>query len=200
MIRDVTWDTLIRYLRAINNTSGDIPAFAAVRITGTDADGNFTVDEPDADNETVFFAGPNGILKGQVGVITYDAPMTVSYNTGDGDPDVDDELGSASGDWNLRTGKHGYICISNGVEGRVAVRRRDAARQILEAGQATLSGGSVTVTTVSVLTAGMLVFLSYATSGGTLGDLWSVITPPSTIVIHSSSSLDTSTVNWQVIP
>lgn len=66
------------------------------------------------------------------------------------------------------------------------------------AGTATLVAGTVTVDTSSV-TANSKIFVSRNTTGGTLGNLSAPvgsITAGTSFVINSSSSTETSTVNW----
>ena len=62
-----------------------------------------------------------------------------------------------------------------------------------------LSSGTVTVSTTAVLT-GSKIFLTRAVAGGTLGNLSvGTITNATSFTITSSSSSDTSTVNWLII-
>lgn len=66
-------------------------------------------------------------------------------------------------------------------------------------GQATLSGGTATVSNTSV-TANTRIFLSHANTGGTLGHLYiSARVASTSFTITSSSATDTSTVNWLLI-
>lgn len=68
-------------------------------------------------------------------------------------------------------------------------------------GTATLSSGTVTVSTVSVKT-GAKIFVTYNTPSGTQGFLSAPvasIVDATSFVINSSSASDNSTVNWQII-
>jgi hypothetical protein len=66
-------------------------------------------------------------------------------------------------------------------------------------GQATLVAGTVTVANIYVRT-GAIIQLSYATLGGTPSNLSvGTITDKTSFVINSSSSADTSVVNWSII-
>ena len=66
-------------------------------------------------------------------------------------------------------------------------------------GQATLSAGTVTVDNTSV-TASSLIFLTNAGASGTVGTLSvGTITAGTSFVINSSSSTDTSKVNWLIV-
>jgi hypothetical protein len=65
-------------------------------------------------------------------------------------------------------------------------------------GQAVLVGGTVTVNNTSV-TANTLIFLTDATSGGTLGTLSYSKIAGTSFTINSTNVLDTSTVNWLLI-
>lgn len=66
-------------------------------------------------------------------------------------------------------------------------------------GQATLVGGTVTVSSTSV-TASSLVSLTRSTVGGTVGDLRvGTLTAGTSFVINSASGTDTSVINWMII-
>jgi hypothetical protein len=65
-------------------------------------------------------------------------------------------------------------------------------------GQATLVAGTVTVSTTSV-TASSLIYLTVATSGGTRGFLSYTLIAGTSFTINSTSSTDTSVVNWWII-
>lgn len=66
-------------------------------------------------------------------------------------------------------------------------------------GQSTLAAGTVTVSNTSV-TASSLIFLTNGGVGGTIGTLSvGTITAGTSFVINSSSSTDTSKVNWLII-
>ena len=66
-------------------------------------------------------------------------------------------------------------------------------------GQATLVAGTVTVSNTSVTTASRI-FLSVHSIGGTAGVITlGTVTAGASFVINSSSSSDTSTINWLII-
>jgi hypothetical protein len=66
-------------------------------------------------------------------------------------------------------------------------------------GSSTLVAGTVTVSTTAV-TASSVILLSVKTIGGTAGTLSvGTVTAGTSFVINSSSSTDTSTVNWLII-
>ena len=70
------------------------------------------------------------------------------------------------------------------------------------AGQVTLSAGSQTVSNniFYLNNAGLLVFLTRAAAGGSIGDLtYTIDYGAGTMTINSSSGSDTSTVNWFVV-
>ena len=63
---------------------------------------------------------------------------------------------------------------------------------------AAMTAGTITISTTAV-TASSKIFLSHASAGGTLGELYvGTITPGTSFVINSSSSTDTGTVNWEI--
>lgn len=66
------------------------------------------------------------------------------------------------------------------------------------AGNATLVGGTVTVSNTSV-TANTIVMLTRKTSGGTIGDLTYTVSAATSFTINSVSALDTSTVSYLLI-
>lgn len=64
---------------------------------------------------------------------------------------------------------------------------------------AAMTAGSITISTTAV-TASSIIFLTHATTAGTLGNLYvGTITAGTSFVINSSSNTDTSTVNWLII-
>jgi len=65
-------------------------------------------------------------------------------------------------------------------------------------GQATLVAGTVTVSTTSV-TASSLIFLTVKTAGGTRGFFSYTVTAGTSFTITSSSSTETSVVNWWIV-
>lgn len=70
---------------------------------------------------------------------------------------------------------------------------------VTASGQATLLGGTVTVTNAMVAS-GSVIFLSYAALSGVPGVLSiGTITAGVSFVINSSSTTDNSTVNWNFI-
>jgi hypothetical protein len=85
----------------------------------------------------------------------------------------------------------------SGLVGWTALSLTDGANKRM--GQATLVGGTITVSNTSV-TANTRIFVTRATAGGTLGHLSvGTVTPATSFVINSSSATDTSTVNWLLI-
>lgn len=69
----------------------------------------------------------------------------------------------------------------------------------LQAGQATLVAGAVTVTN-ALVTAGSIILLTRAVAGGTLGDLKvGAIVAGTSFGIASANAADTSTVNWLIV-
>lgn len=85
----------------------------------------------------------------------------------------------------------------SGLVGWTALSLKDGSNKRM--GQATLVGGTVTVSNTSV-TANTRIFVTRATAGGTLGHLSvGTVTPSTSFVINSSSGTDTSTVNWLLI-
>lgn len=64
---------------------------------------------------------------------------------------------------------------------------------------AAMVAGTITVATTAV-TAASKIFLTHATSAGTIGELYvGTIVAGTSFVINSSSNTDTSTVNWLII-
>lgn len=66
-------------------------------------------------------------------------------------------------------------------------------------GTATLVAGTVTITDSRALTASRI-FVSRHTTGGTVGELSTTISNGVSFTINSSSSSETSTVDWELIP
>lgn len=65
-------------------------------------------------------------------------------------------------------------------------------------GAATLVAGTVTVATTAVAT-GDRIFLTRATTGGTVGHLSYTISNGVSFTINSTSNTETSTINWEIV-
>lgn len=86
---------------------------------------------------------------------------------------------------------------NSGLVGWDAISLKDGSNKRM--GQATLVAGEAVVSNTSV-TADTRIFLSHASSGGTLGHLHiSARSAGVSFTITSSSGTDTSTVNWLLI-
>lgn len=107
-----------RWLRFKNTTSGEIPVFAAMNMTGV-VDGIVQVGQPSVDSSTsrIIFNGPVAVAAGKEGVGTRTFPLTAAYDTGDGTPGAGDKWGPASGSWKLKSAKRGYMFIGAGADG-----------------------------------------------------------------------------------
>lgn len=101
--------------------------------------------------------------------------------------------GQSSGQWNVYSGSNaglnlgtlgGGVSIKAGTNGRI--------------GTATLVAGTVTVANTSI-TANTKIFLSRATTGGTVGHLSYTKINGTSFTINSGSGTETSTVDWVLI-
>lgn len=89
----------------------DVPPFGVVVISSMAINGVYTVAQPTVDGERVWFAGPNGIQSGTVGVITTDFPVFAAYTAADGIPAVGETWGAGAATFYLKKNKAGFrIC------------------------------------------------------------------------------------------
>jgi len=137
----------IRWILVTNGAAEAIPGHALVRVTGSTADGGFTVAQPNADNlPNLMVMGPMGIEVGGVGIATFDEPTPVRYNDA-ATPAAGETWGSASGSWLLTTGKTGWRVVGdpNGSNRVMAVR---AASGVLNTQN--VNGTQIDATTVDI--------------------------------------------------
>jgi len=117
-----------RLIRVKNASGETIPACAAMRITGLDADDKSlrTVDKPNADSQTdlIVFNGPTEIAvpvtndeneESGHGQGFADVPVLALCYASDPEPANNDSLGTASGQWELRAGKAGFKVEGNSL-------------------------------------------------------------------------------------
>jgi len=117
-----------RLIRVKNASGETIPACAAMRITGLDADDKSlrTVDKPNADSQTdlIIFNGPTEIAvpvtndeneESGHGQGFADFPVLTLCYASDPEPANGDSLGTASGQWELRAGKSGFKVEGNSL-------------------------------------------------------------------------------------
>jgi hypothetical protein len=113
----------IRYLSVRNDSGGEIPAHAAMRITGLDTDGLYLVDKPDADGlvASIIFNGPTAIpatflndrgysAPGE-GAGTWDFPLLALADPDETAPAVDEEWGTKINQWHLAPNETGFKVV-----------------------------------------------------------------------------------------
>lgn len=133
----------------VHNGSGEtIPAFAAMRISGLQTTGEFTVAKPNTNDavNNIIFNGPCEIPNGLKGIATADMPAAVRYDTADGTPVNGDEWGVAASDWKLRNARSGFL-IQGVMDATVGIA--SAVRNLATAGGTELKGLTFTSDTGS---------------------------------------------------
>jgi len=114
----------IRWIPFANGAGEEIPGFALLRVTSTDSDGLITVGKPNEDSAQLLLVnGPTPVASGGRGDCTFDFPIHMLYDTGDGTPAVGEEWGSANGSWKLNSGKGGFLILGGATSGRVLAAR-----------------------------------------------------------------------------
>jgi hypothetical protein len=104
----------LRWLSCVNASSvNTIPAFGVVRETACDVAGVLTVDQPNADSQEVLVNGPVPIPPSGKGLVTWDAPLFVIYDNGDGTPADEEGWGPGNGSYKLRKGGAGFVCVDS---------------------------------------------------------------------------------------
>jgi hypothetical protein len=123
----------IRPLEYLNNSGAlVVPAFGLLRIV-SDNTGVLTMDQPNADSQSVYVNSPVAVQPSKNGSCSNDWPHYVQYNPADGTPAVGDVWGAAAGSYQLRK--------NNGQQGfRVAGTPR------------TIAGGTISIVMVEKVT------------------------------------------------
>lgn len=101
--------------------------------------------------------------------------------------------GQSSGQWNIYSGSNAALNLGT-LGGGMSLKAGTNGRL----GTATLAAGTVTVANTSV-TANTKIFLSRATTGGTVGHLSYTKINGTSFTINSSSGTETSTVDWLLV-
>jgi len=123
-MRDTPPGDVQRWLRVRNETSEEIPPFAAMRMTGLTTTSTGTVinvAKPNTDSATamILFNGPVAIPANKDGIGTRTFPLTAAYDTADGTPAAGDKWGPAASSWKLKNAsdQKGYMFIGAGEDG-----------------------------------------------------------------------------------
>jgi hypothetical protein len=114
----------LRWLECENAGGSTVPAFGAVRVSGSGTDGVLEVERPTQDSQDVLINGPSPIPAGRVGTCTPDAPVYALYDGGE--PPFDTQLGAVAGTYRLGPGRSGFAAIGGATSGRTMVRRLSA--------------------------------------------------------------------------
>jgi hypothetical protein len=112
-------NSVIRWLPVSNQSGVIIPAFALMRVTGMDTDGNFTVAQPNTNGQiNILVNGPWAIPIGGNGQGHCITPCCALYETADqATPAFGDTWGAGSGSWKLRKGNAGATIVGVGADG-----------------------------------------------------------------------------------
>jgi hypothetical protein len=161
----------------VRNASGeDIPACAAVRVTGYNPDDDvFTVGKPTEDSQTVgiAFNGPVKLLAASGatdGWATVELPAVALCYAGDGTPAADQTWGTSANQWYLRKNNSGFVCKGDAATGPDGSHYAQfVAGPPAGIGSPTSAGGIVSLIP-SILT-GTTTSMSFAV---TAGSLWRV--------------------------
>ena len=110
--------TQARWLIGSNDSGSEIPAFSLVKVTATDAQGRFEVEQPTVDGEAVYVVGslpiPAADSDGDgIGAITGDWPVWAKYDSGDGTPAIGETWGAESGTWKLKKNQPGFRIVGD---------------------------------------------------------------------------------------
>jgi hypothetical protein len=101
----------VRWLAMKNGSAEEVPAHAAVVVSSSGDNGEFTIAKPTVDGEKVWLAGPAPVLAGDYGTATNDYPAWAYYDSADGTPAVGETWGAGAGTWKLKKGMVGFrIC------------------------------------------------------------------------------------------
>jgi len=97
----------IRWVDVYNDSGEEIPAYAVVKVTGTDEDGVLIVTKPDEDSlppAKLLFTGPAAIPTDGYGAATRDWPARCQFSVPDGST-----YGTEADNWHLIEGGSGFI-------------------------------------------------------------------------------------------
>jgi hypothetical protein len=112
----------------------DVPAYGVVEIAGSlidgsslDADGTYRVQRPTSDNllSVVFTMGPIPREKPSSAILGYE-PVMVSYDTADGVPVVDGQVGTKSGSYLMSANNSGWVVMAVDSDNEVVYIKRAA--------------------------------------------------------------------------
>lgn len=110
--------TQARWLVGANADTAEIPAYSLVKVTSTDTEGRFSVQQPDTNGESVYVVGslpiPAADENGDgIGAVTCDWPAWAKYESSDGTPAIGEIWGAGAGSWLLRKGQPGFLIVSD---------------------------------------------------------------------------------------
>ena len=123
-MRAETYFANTKWFPFINGAGQEIPSCAVIRVSSVDTAGLFTAAQPNAFGATFRVAvnGPFAVATGNKGMLTFDFPVWVKYDTND-TPAIGASYGPVDAQWYADENSVGFTIIGGTTSGRVLVDR-----------------------------------------------------------------------------